>query len=55
MQKIRIGTFAELDPTTPSHAVVAGVDLVIVRWPDGDEVSVLYGSLSPSGRTAIGR
>lgn len=43
MKKVRIGTFAELDPATPAHALVASVDLVIVRWPDKDEVSVLYG------------
>jgi len=43
MKKIRIATLSELDPSTPAHAVVANVDLVIVRWPDHDEVSVLYG------------
>jgi glutamate synthase domain-containing protein 2/nitrite reductase/ring-hydroxylating ferredoxin subunit len=43
MKKIRISTFSDLDPATPTGALVAGVDLVIVRWPDQDEVSVLYG------------
>jgi len=43
MNKIRVATFAELDPSKPVHALVAHVDLVIVRWPDADEVSVLYG------------
>ena len=43
MHKVRIATFSELDADRPTHAVVAGVDLVIVRWPDEDEVSVLYG------------
>ena len=43
MKKVRIATFAELDPSKPVHALVADVDLVIVRWPDADEVSVLYG------------
>ena len=43
MKKVRIATLSELDPTTPAHALVANVDLVIVRWPDEDEVSVLYG------------
>ena len=35
--------FADLDADRPAPALVAGVDLVIVRWPDQDEVSVLYG------------
>jgi len=43
MNKVRVATFAELDPSKPAHALVADVDLVIVRWPDADEVSVLYG------------
>ena len=43
MKKLRIARFADLDPTRPTGAVVANVDLVIVRWPDEDEVSVLYG------------
>lgn len=43
MKKVRIATFDSLDPATPAHALVANVDLVIIRWPDEDEVSVLYG------------
>jgi glutamate synthase domain-containing protein 2 len=43
LQKIRIATFSELDPERPAGALVGNVDLVIVRWPDQDEVSVLYG------------
>ena len=49
MNKIQIATFADLDPTRPFHALVANVDLVIVRWPqtetseEAEEVSVLYG------------
>ena len=43
MKKIRIATFSELDPARPTGAMVANVDLVIVRWPDAEEVSVLYG------------
>ncbi len=43
MNKVRIATLAELDPPTPAHALVADVDLVIVRWPNEDEVTVLYG------------
>jgi glutamate synthase domain-containing protein 2/nitrite reductase/ring-hydroxylating ferredoxin subunit len=43
MNKIRVAGFDELRPEKPAGAVVAGVDLVIVRWPDAREVSVLYG------------
>ncbi len=43
MKKIRIARFSELDPARPAPALVANVDLVIVRWPDEDQVSVLYG------------
>ncbi len=43
MNKVRIATLAEIDPPTPAHALIADVDLVIVRWPDEDEVTVLYG------------
>ena len=43
MKATRIATFSALDRTRPEPAQVAGVDLVIVRWPDEDEVSVLYG------------
>ena len=43
MKKIRIATLAELDRAKPARALVANVDLVIVRLPDEDDVSVLYG------------
>ena len=43
MQQVRIATFSQLDPAQPFHALVSNVDLVVVRWPDADEVSVLYG------------
>ena len=35
----------ELEPLTPFYALVAGVDLVLTRYPsgDGDQVSALYG------------
>jgi hypothetical protein len=36
MKKVRIATFRQLDPARPAHALVANVDLVIVRWPDED-------------------
>jgi glutamate synthase domain-containing protein 2/nitrite reductase/ring-hydroxylating ferredoxin subunit len=43
MQLVRIATFSELDPAKPTHALVANVDLVVVRWPDEEQVSVLFG------------
>jgi glutamate synthase domain-containing protein 2 len=43
MNKVRIAKFADLEAEKPGHALVEDVDLVIVRWPDEDEVSVLYG------------
>ncbi|MDH3685715.1 MAG: glutamate synthase-related protein [Myxococcales bacterium] len=43
MQQVRIATFSELDPARPFPALVSNVDLVVVRWPDEAQVSVLYG------------
>jgi len=43
MKKVRIATLNDIDPAKPARALVANVDLVIVRWPDEDEASVLYG------------
>jgi len=40
-KKVRIAKWTELDDREPTYALVAGVDLVIVRYDD--EVSVLYG------------
>ncbi|MEM7396519.1 MAG: Rieske (2Fe-2S) protein, partial [Verrucomicrobiota bacterium] len=43
LARTRIATFSELEPEKPIYALVANVDLVLIRWPDKDEVSVLYG------------
>lgn len=43
MNKIAIYDWDELEPLAPTYALVASVDLVIVRWEDGEQVSVLYG------------
>ncbi len=43
MNKVKIYEWAKLAPVTPTYALVANVDLVIVRWKDQDEVSVMYG------------
>lgn len=39
--RTRIATWSELEDRTPAYALVAGVDLVLVRFDD--QVSVLYG------------
>ena len=41
MNKVAIADWNTLDDRKPAHALVANVDLVIVRY--GDEVSVMYG------------
>ena len=41
MRKQKVATWSQLEPLRPTHALVANVDLVVVRWDD--EVSVLYG------------
>lgn len=43
MHKISIGTFSELKPLEPGYAMVANVDLVMIRYAHQDEISVLYG------------
>jgi len=41
MTSVAITEFEQLSDKTPAYALVAGVDLVVIRY--GDEVSVLYG------------
>ncbi len=43
MNKTRVAAWSSLDPGGLVHALVEGVDLVLVRWPDGEGHSVLYG------------
>lgn len=43
MNKISISDLDALEPLIPVYALVADVDLVIIRWQDADDVSVLYG------------
>ena len=47
MKKIPIKRWAELDDRTPAYALVAGVDLVVIRYDDS--VSVLYGRCAHRG------
>jgi len=43
MKRVRIADFTDLHPGELGSARVANVDLVLVRWPEREEVSVLYG------------
>ena len=49
MQKTTVATYSELAPLEPAYAIVAGVDLVVVRWEDEEQVSVLYGRCAHRG------
>ena len=49
MQKTAIAQWADLEPLKPAYALVADVDLVIVRWEQGEDVSVLYGRCAHRG------
>ena len=48
MKKTAVAQWGDLEPAIPSYALVADVDLVVIRWPEPVEqgesgVSVLYG------------
>ena len=43
MKKFRIADWDDLEPLSPAYALVANVDLVVIRWPDEKQISVLYG------------
>ena len=47
MKKIAIKSWDKLEDRVPAHALVADVDLVIVRYDD--KVSVLYGRCAHRG------
>ena len=49
MSKVAVASWPDLKPLDPSYALAAGVDLVIIRWPDGEQVSVLYGRCAHRG------
>jgi len=49
MQKTSLATYSELAPLEPTYALAAGVDLVVVRWKDEEQVSVLYGRCAHRG------
>jgi len=43
MQKTAVAVFSELTSLDPGYALVAGVDLVVIRLEEENKVSVLYG------------
>jgi glutamate synthase domain-containing protein 2 len=43
MQRVKIAAWDDLEPRVPAYALVANVDLVVIRWPDEEQVAVLYG------------
>ena len=49
MNKVAIYDWNELKPLIPCYALTADVDLVIIRWQDGEQVSVLYGRCAHRG------
>lgn len=56
MQPQKVAVWSELDPLSPAYAAVGDVDLVVVRWESGENVSVLYGRCMHRGaRLADGR
>ena len=42
-RRVEVASWSDLEPETPMYACAANVDLVLIRWKDQDEVSVLYG------------
>jgi len=49
MHKTAIAEWSDLEPLKPTYALVAGVDLVVIRWPDAEQVSALYGRCAHRG------
>ncbi len=49
MNKVKVADWESLEPVTPAYALVANVDLVVVKWDDGSDVSVLYGRCAHRG------
>jgi len=43
MKKVRVADWGELEPLQPAYALVANVDLVVIRRQDEDQASVLFG------------
>ena len=43
MNKVKVSDWDDLKPLSPAYALVANVDLVVIRWKDAEQASVLYG------------
>jgi glutamate synthase domain-containing protein 2 len=43
MNKVKVANWSELRSQEPVYALVANVDLVVIRWKDEEKASVLYG------------
>ncbi|MDH3282852.1 MAG: glutamate synthase-related protein, partial [Gammaproteobacteria bacterium] len=43
MNKVKIAKWDQLKPLKPAYALIANVDLVVIRWKDEAQASVLYG------------
>jgi glutamate synthase domain-containing protein 2 len=49
MKKHVLTQYSDLEPLKPTYALVADVDLVVVRWQEEQQVSVLYGRCAHRG------
>jgi glutamate synthase domain-containing protein 2 len=49
MKKTAILSWSALSPLSPTYALAAGVDLVVIRWQEEERVSVLYGRCAHRG------
>ena len=43
MTDAKVAQWDDLEPLAPAYALVANVDLVVIRWPDEEHATVLYG------------
>ena len=43
MKKVKVAGWDEIEPEKPAYALVSNVDLVVIRWKDEKQASVLYG------------
>ena len=43
MNKVKVADWTTLEPEQPAYALVANVDLVVIRWAGEEQASVLYG------------
>ena len=43
MKNIPVSDWEKLEPLVPGYTLVAAVDLVIIRWQNEENISVMYG------------